>query len=322
MRCPARELCPHSGIQYTGLLCSRFFRLWFCFTARCTHDPGRLLLHGCCAHNAGRLFGLRGKRRFQFRLGLGRLFRLQQGVQRVLQQDAVAAALRAVHGILLLRVEGTAGAVPAIFKHLRLILQLRAVHAGFQRLFQLSRQALGGRQAHALDAVQMHHPLAVVHVAQRNIHAGDGLCGNEHRIVHAKQFAGLYFQVTVLEPVLAQDHAVHALALEVDLQRGQGHLGNILEGQADRVLPADITLEQLHADELHRAAGGVIVCAGPCDRVKIFLHDTRSFPFGSNQFCGSCASGVSGAAVSGSGWAVSACSAGSAVSADSAVSAC
>ena len=117
MRCPARELCPHSGIQYTGLLCSRFFRLWFCFTARCTHDPGRLLLHGRCAHNAGRLFSLRGKRRFQFRLGLGRLFRLQQGVQRVLQQDAVAAALRAVNRVLFLRGEGTAGTVPAVLEH-------------------------------------------------------------------------------------------------------------------------------------------------------------------------------------------------------------
>ena len=174
--------------------------------------------------------------------------------------------------------EGTAGAVPAVLEHLRLILEPGAVHAGFQRLLQLRGQTAGRRQTHTLDAVQMHHTLAVVHIAQRNIHAGDCLCRDEHGIVLPEQLAGLYLKIPVLELVLAQDHTVHALALEVDLQCGQGHAGNILEGQADSVLAADIPLEQFHADELHRTAGGIIVCTGLGDRVKIFLHDARSFP--------------------------------------------
>ena len=204
-RCPVRELFPHSVIQHTGQLCSRLLRLR---AARCTHNAGGLLLcrlHRGGSHDTGRLFlfRLRRQRSFHLRLGLGRLFRLQQGVQRILQQNAITAALRAVNGIFFLGMERTAGAVPAVFKHLRLILQLRAVHADLQRLFQLCGQAFGGRQAHALDGIQMHHPLAVVHIAQRNIHAGDRLGGNEHGIVHAKHFAGLHFQIAVLEPVFA-----------------------------------------------------------------------------------------------------------------------
>ena len=174
--------------------------------------------------------------------------------------------------------EGTAGAVPAVLEHLRLILEPGAVHAGLQRLLQLRSQTAGCGQTHTLDAVQMHHALAVVYIAQGNIYAGDGLGRDEHGIILPKQLAGFYLQIPVLELILAQDHAIHTLALEVDLQCGQGHAGNILEGQADSMLAADVSLEQLHADKLHRTAGGIVVCAGLCDRVKIFLHDARSFP--------------------------------------------
>ena len=214
--------------------------------------------------------------------------------------------------------EGTAGAVPAVFKHLRLILEPGAVHAGFQRLLQLRSQTAGCGQTHTLDAVQMHHPLAVVHIAQRNIHAGNCLCRDEHGIVLPEQLAGLYLKIPVLELVLAQDHTVHALALEVDLQCRQGHAGNVLKGQTDRVFAADFALEQLHADELHRAARGVIVGPCPRDRFKIFLHNT--LPFLLVYWLASPSSGVSGAGVS-SG-AASTASAGSAGSAASAVSAC
>ena len=64
------------------------------------HDPGRLFL-GRAAHDTGGLF-LRGRLNGPhrcFRLGSGhgvRLLRLEQGVQGVLQQDAVTAALGAV----------------------------------------------------------------------------------------------------------------------------------------------------------------------------------------------------------------------------------
>ena len=89
----------------------------------------------------------------------------------------------------------------------------------------------------------MHHALAVVYIAQGNIYAGDGLGRDEHSIILPKQLAGFYLQIPVLELILAQDHAIHALALEVDFQCGQGHAGNILEGQADSVLAADVSLE-------------------------------------------------------------------------------
>ncbi len=81
--------------------------------AGCAHHRVGSSASGCCAHDAGRLFRCGGLRR-NFGSAWAGCFRLQQRVQRVLQQDAVAAALRAVDGIFLLRVEGTAGAVPAV----------------------------------------------------------------------------------------------------------------------------------------------------------------------------------------------------------------
>ena len=44
---------------------------------------------------------------------------------------------------------------------------------------------------------------------------------HEHRIVHAEALAGLDLDVAVLELVLTEDDAIHALALEMDLQCGQ-----------------------------------------------------------------------------------------------------
>ena len=172
--------------------------------------------------------------------------------------------------------EGTAGTVPAVLEHLRHILEAGAVHPAFQCLFQLRTQAARGRQADALDGIQMHDLFAAVYILQDHIHAGDGLLGHEHGIIHAKAFTGLDLDLAILKGILTQDDTVHALTLEVDLQRSQGNLGDVLEGQADCVLSAEFALEQFHTDELHRAARGIIVGPGACDRVKIFLHDTRS----------------------------------------------
>ena len=172
--------------------------------------------------------------------------------------------------------EGATGAVPAVLEDLRHILHALPVHPGFQRLLQFRTQAARGGQPDPLDGVQMHDLFAAVYVFQGHIHAGDGLLGHEHRIVHAEAFAGLDLDIAVLELILTEDDAIHALALEVDLQCGQGHAGNVLEGQADRVVAADLALEQLHADELHRAAGSVVIRPRPGDRIKIFLHNTRS----------------------------------------------
>ena len=112
--------------------------------------------------------------------------------------------------------EGTAGAVPAILEHLRLILQAGTVHPGFQRLFQVRAKAAGGRQAHPLDLIQIHLALLAVHTAQGDIHTGDGLFGDEDGIVHAEGLPGLDAQILILELILTQDNSVHTLALEVD----------------------------------------------------------------------------------------------------------
>ena len=214
--------------------------------------------------------------------------------------------------------EGTAGAVPAVLEDLGHELHAGAVHPGFEGLLHLDAQAAGGRQAHPLDALEVDDLPAAVDIAQGDVHAGDGLLGDEDGIVHAEALAGLCGKVTVLELVLTEDDAVHALALEVDLQCRQGHAGNVLKGQTDRVFAADFALEQLHADELHRAARGVIIGPCPRDRFKIFLHNT--LPFLLVYWLASPSSGVSGAGASCG--AASTASAGSAGSAASAVSAC
>ena len=58
----------------------------------------------------------------------------------------------------------------------------------------------------------------------------------------------------------------------VDLQRGQGHLGNILEGQADGDLTGRVTLQQFNTHELHRTSGGIVVSAGLRHQGKILIH--------------------------------------------------
>ena len=192
--------------------------------------------------------------------------------QRCFDVGAVSAALAADLGVLLIGMEGTAGAEPALLDILRDTDQSVIAGALLQRLGNGCRQNPGRLKADTLIAAQIHPAPVQERAVLLDLHAGDRRVADINSVVAAEQIARLCVQLLIVEVVLAQHLAGGIFTLEMDHKPGQRFGTYVLEGQADGDLAGLITFQQFHPDKLDRAARRIIVGTGLGHQREILIH--------------------------------------------------